>query len=111
MLQQAEALVVAHSVIAACLACHASVHRATQVQPAVEPTGMDDAGPDSVRLLDDQTFETVDRYGLEPTEVCCSIASMSFAEDPASYYVIGTALTVAEEPEPTKVRLLLLDFP
>ena len=67
---------------------------------------MDDAGPDSVRLLDDQTFETVDRYGLEPTEMCCSIASMSFAEDPASYYVIGTALTVAEEPEPTKVRLL-----
>ncbi len=68
--------------------------------------GMDDAGPDSVRLLDDQTFETLDRFGLETNEVCCAAASMSFSDDPCPYYVVGTAITVAEEPEPTKVRCL-----
>ncbi|EIE24281.1 hypothetical protein COCSUDRAFT_28729 [Coccomyxa subellipsoidea C-169] len=70
-------------------------------------TGMDDAGPDSVRLLDDQTFETLDRFGLETNEVCCAAASMSFSDDPCPYYVVGTAITVAEEPEPTKGRILV----
>lgn len=64
---------------------------------------MDDAGPDCVRLLDDQTFETLDRFGLEANEVCCAIASMSFSDDPSPYYVAGTAIVIAEEPEPTKV--------
>lgn len=64
---------------------------------------MDDSGPDCVRLLDDQTFETLDRHQLDNMEVCCSISSMAMADDPALYYVVGTAISIPEEPEPSKV--------
>ena len=69
---------------------------------ALVRAGLDDAGPDNVRLLDDQTYETVDRYQLDPNELACSICSTSFADDPAVYYVVGTALTEPEESEPNK---------
>lgn len=36
---------------------------------------------DVVRLLDDQTFETLDRFVLGPNELACSLGSMSFAND------------------------------
>jgi hypothetical protein len=72
---------------------------------------VDDAGPDCVRLLDDQTFETLDRFQLDSMEVCCSISSMSFADDPTIYYVVGSAISIPEEPEPTKVSSLPLVAP
>ena len=62
-----------------------------------------DDATDCVRLLDDQTFETLDRHVLGGCELACSISSISFANDPAVYYVVGTAVAVPEEPEPTKV--------
>ena len=34
---------------------------------------------DSVRLLDEQTFETLDRYPLQQQELACSITSVKFA--------------------------------
>lgn len=40
---------------------------------------------------------------LDATELGCSLASMSFADDPAVYYVVGTALAHPEESEPSKV--------
>ena len=92
---------------AACQCCTVEErHKAevTALTPGVALAGMDDAGPDCVRLLDDQTFETLDRFGLEANEVGCAIASMSFSDDPTAYYVAGTAIVIAEEPEPTKVR-------
>ncbi len=57
-----------------------------------------------MRLLDDQTYETVDRFGLGTAELACSICSTSLADDPALYYVVGTALTEPEEAEPAKAR-------
>ena len=55
-----------------------------------------------MRLLDDQTYETVDRFQLDPNELACSICSTSFADDPGVYYAVGTALTEPEESEPNK---------
>lgn len=59
---------------------------------------------DSVRLLDDQTFEALDRFPLAACELACSISAVTFAGDPTPYYVVGTAIAVPDEPEPTKVR-------
>ena len=69
--------------------------------------GVDDmAGSDTVRLVDDQTFEMLDRYSLEPMEQGTAIASMSFTEDDSTYYVVGTAFTEPDESESKKVQLL-----
>lgn len=66
--------------------------------------GVDDmAGSDTVRLMDDQTFEMLDRFGLEPMELGVSAASMAFAEDDRAYYVVGTAFTEPDEAESKKV--------
>ena len=66
------------------------------------------AGSDTVRLVDDQTFEMLDRYSLEPMEQGVSaIASMSLCtEDDSTYYVVGTAFTEPDESESKKVQLL-----
>lgn len=64
------------------------------------------AGSDTVRLVDDQTFEMLDRYSLEPMEQGTAIASMSFTEDDSTYYVVGTAFTEPDESESKKVQLL-----
>ena len=62
------------------------------------------AGSDTVRLVDDQTFEMLDRHSLEPMELAVSISSMAFAEDSAVYFVVGTAFTEPDEAESKKVR-------
>ena len=76
---------------------------AVTISPAGFWVGGEDMEGSCVRLLDDATFETADRYQLEPYEQACAAASMSFAEDTASYYAIGTAFAIPEETEPTKV--------
>lgn len=67
------------------------------------PTATDEACTDAVRLVDDTTFETLDRHALGPYEMACSVASMSLGDDAAAHYVVGTAYAVPEEPEPSKV--------
>ena len=62
------------------------------------------AGSDTVRLVDDQTFEMLDRYSLEPMELAVSASSMAFADDSAVYFVVGTAFTEPDEAESKKVR-------
>ena len=63
-----------------------------------------DAGLDAVRLIDDQTYETLHRHELEADERGTALASVSFADDPEVYYVLGTAYELPNEPEPTRVR-------
>lgn len=65
------------------------------------------AAPDAVRLFDDATFETLDRVTLDDAEVACSIASLAFEGDETPYYVVGTAYSHPDEPEPTRGRLLV----
>lgn len=60
-----------------------------------------------MRLLDDQTFETVDVFKLNALEMVCSVSSMKLSDDTAEYYAVGTALVRPEELEPTKGRILL----
>ena len=66
------------------------------------------AGSDTVRLVDDQTFEMLDRFGLEPMELGVSATSMAFAEDDRTYYVVGTAFTEPDEAESKKVHLTVI---
>uniref|UniRef100_A0A7S0WJG8 DNA damage-binding protein 1 n=1 Tax=Chlamydomonas leiostraca TaxID=1034604 RepID=A0A7S0WJG8_9CHLO len=63
-----------------------------------------------VRILDDTTLDTVASLSLEPYEMGCAITSAKLGDDPATYYVVGTAVARPEEPEPTKGRLLVLAY-
>lgn len=56
-----------------------------------------------MRLIDDQTFETVDVLPLHRYEMACSCVSLTLADDPNPYYVVGTAYAIPDEQEPTKV--------
>lgn len=58
---------------------------------------------EQVRLIDDQTFETVDVLPLHRHEMACSCVSLTLADDPNPYYVVGTAYAIPDEQEPTKV--------
>jgi len=60
-----------------------------------------------VRLLNDQTFETLDVFKLKEYEMACSVSSMKLSDDIAEYFAVGTALAPPEELEPTKGRILL----
>lgn len=102
-------------------------------------------GGDSVRLLDEQTFELLDRLQLQQHELAVSVCrcgacayclppgchawpavwrrralgslahhsplaalhaccSTRLGDDPATYYVVGTAFAMPDEPEATKVQ-------
>ncbi|KAL4855081.1 DNA damage-binding protein 1 [Chlorella vulgaris] len=65
-------------------------------------------GGDSVRLVDEQTFELLDRLQLQQHELACSVCSTKLGDDPAVYYVVGTAFAPPDEPEPTKGRIFVL---
>lgn len=62
-----------------------------------------------VRLLDDQTFEVLNSYRLDPFETPCSIVCCSFAGDSSAskYFVVGTAYVHEEQVEPRQGRLLV----
>lgn len=62
---------------------------------------------DAVRLLDSQTYETLDRLELEADEKAMSVCSVSFENDPEPYYVVGTAHAVSTESEPTSGRIIV----
>ena len=64
--------------------------------------------PDAVRLFDDSGFAPLDRLALDPAEVACSLTSLTFAGDPTPYYALGTAVTLPDEAEPSKGRILVL---
>lgn len=66
-------------------------------------TGTDDTEMHFVRLLDDQTFDSISTYALDSYEYGCSILSCSFADDCNTYYCVGTAYVLPEENEPNKV--------
>ncbi|RHY28438.1 hypothetical protein DYB32_005979 [Aphanomyces invadans] len=59
-----------------------------------------------VRLLDDQSFDTLHSYRLDPFESACSIVHLTFDGHP--YYVVGTAYVHEEENEPHQGRILVL---
>ncbi|KAH8952399.1 hypothetical protein BDL97_09G083300 [Sphagnum fallax] len=60
-----------------------------------------------VRLIDDQTFEIISSFALDPYENGCSIITCSFTDDFNAYYCVGTAYALPEESEPSKGRILV----
>lgn len=64
----------------------------------------DGSGQDQLRLMDDQTFETLEIMPLQRYEMACSCLSISLADDPNPYYIVGTAYAIPDEQEPSKVN-------
>ncbi|XP_024396613.1 DNA damage-binding protein 1a [Physcomitrium patens] len=60
-----------------------------------------------VRLIEDQTFEIISGFPLDPYENGCSIITCSFTDDSNVYYCVGTAYALPEESEPSKGRILV----
>jgi len=58
-------------------------------------------------LIDDQTFEVKDNFGLQPFENACSVLSTKFTNDETEYFVVGTAFAKPSDPEPSDGRLLV----
>lgn len=59
--------------------------------------------PDAVRLIDDQTFETIHRHELDQDERCVALISTTLADDLETYYIVGTAYEYENDLEPSKV--------
>ncbi|KAL3616849.1 DNA damage-binding protein 1a [Castilleja foliolosa] len=72
-----------------------------------QPSSAEEAEMHFVRLLDDQTFDFISSYQLDPFEDGCSVLSCSFSEDNNVYYCVGTSYVMPEECEPTKGRILV----
>jgi len=74
---------------------------------------MDESGEEQeehfVKLMDDQTFEILDSFKLQEWENACYVISTTFTDDPATYLVVGTAIAVPQEPEPTEGRILVFE--
>lgn len=74
---------------------------------------VDDSGEEVdqgfVRLFDDQTFESLNSYRLDPFETPCSVICCPLAGDPANtyYFIVGTAYVHEEEAEPHQGRILV----
>ncbi|GJD12440.1 DNA damage-binding protein 1 [Galdieria sulphuraria] len=65
-----------------------------------------------VRLIDDTMMEIVHSYKLEQFETPCSVITVNFGDDAAAkdnqdYFVVGTAYSYADEPEPSRGRMLV----
>jgi DNA damage-binding protein 1 len=68
----------------------------------------DDNEVNYVRLIDDQTFETLAKFQLDVYEQNCSIVSCTFEKDEKHcYYLVGTAYAPPDEVEPNKGRILV----
>ncbi|KAF0690909.1 hypothetical protein As57867_017711, partial [Aphanomyces stellatus] len=61
-----------------------------------------------VRLIDDQSFDTLHSFRLDPMETACSIVCLTFDGHTPPYYVVGTAYVHEEESEPHQGRILVL---
>ena len=51
----------------------------------------------------------MDSFALQRTESANSVASISFQDDSNPYYLVGTAITDAQDSEPSKGRILVFN--
>ncbi|CAO3672742.1 unnamed protein product [Umbelopsis vinacea] len=70
----------------------------------------DSSRDSSVKILDDQSFETLHTFELESFEVGESIATCSFDGGLSDVYVVGTASVVPGEEDIHKGRILVLQL-
>jgi DNA damage-binding protein 1 len=106
------------------------------IRIVVQPSG-EEVEVNNISLIDDQTFESIylsssispylslsffgykfrggsrligaalQQISLEGNEVGSAVTSMTFADDPTPYFVVGTAFVDPNEPEPSRGRILL----
>ncbi|CAI0545440.1 unnamed protein product [Linum tenue] len=90
--------------------CHQEQSRTFAICSLKHQTSAEESETHFVRLLDDQTFEFLSAYQLDPFEYGCSLLSCSFSDDSNVYYCVGTAYVLPEENEPTKGRILVFSI-
>jgi len=68
-----------------------------------------------VRVIDDSSFEDLQRIDMEPFEIILSIAQVELAivgeTQQRPFLVVGSAYALPQEDEPTRGRILLYSFP
>ena len=62
---------------------------------------------DVLRLVDDSTFETFNQYQFEENEFVGALKSCAFTDDAATYFAVGTAISLEHEDEPSRGRILI----
>ncbi|KAF2310806.1 hypothetical protein GH714_017398 [Hevea brasiliensis] len=87
--------------------CHQEQSRTFAICSLKNQSSAEETETHFIRLLDDQSFEFISTYQLDPFEYGCSILSCSFSDDINVYYCVGTAYVLPEENEPTKGRILV----
>jgi len=65
-----------------------------------------------VIALDDRSLEYshLNSFKLDAAEVCFSICTVTFANDPEEYVALGTAYIAPDEVEPSRGRVLILEY-
>ncbi|KAH9257836.1 hypothetical protein BASA81_003855 [Batrachochytrium salamandrivorans] len=68
-----------------------------------------------LRLIDDRSFKVIDSFRFDETEIPFCILSTSFGNnttellDGKQYFVVGTAYTNEDDPEPSRGRILVFE--
>ncbi|OQR96245.1 DNA damage-binding protein [Achlya hypogyna] len=75
------------------------------IKYTMDETHMEEVEVGYVRLLDDQSFDTLHAYKLDPFEIGCALTVAAF--DDARYFAVGTAYVHEEELEPHQGRILI----
>lgn len=61
-------------------------------------------------IIDQNTFEVLHAHQFMQTEYVLSIISAKLGDDPNTYFVVGTALVNADDPEPKCGRIIIYHF-
>lgn len=61
-------------------------------------------------IIDQNTFEVLHAHQFMQTEYVLSIISAKLGDDPNTYFVVGTGLVNADEPEPKCGRIIIYHF-
>ncbi|XP_043235477.1 DNA damage-binding protein 1-like isoform X1 [Amphibalanus amphitrite] len=64
----------------------------------------------SLLIIDQHTFEVQHAHSFVPSEYALSLISMKFDNDPACYFVVGTAYVNPEESEPKQGRIVVFQY-
>lgn len=76
---------------------------------AVASEGSQEVETYNFLILDQHTFEVVYAYQFPPNETAMSIISAQLGT-PETYYIVGTCMVNAEEPEPKNGRILVFQW-
>ncbi|XP_074660868.1 DNA damage-binding protein 1-like [Tubulanus polymorphus] len=70
----------------------------------------DEVDVHSLLVLDQHTFEVLHAHQLMNNEFAVSLISTKMADDPMTYYIVGTAMVYPEEAEPKLGRIVMFHY-